>query len=71
MGETGNMKGSWDRQARCRNCGAEFVSNPMWAYRWNRDIFCSWKCLREEEKRRDAARKYRRSREDAAYDDTA
>ena len=70
MGETGKGKGTWYRRARCRNCGIEFVSNPVWAYRWNRDIFCSWKCLREQEKKRDAARKYR-SRENAAYDDTA
>ena len=36
----------------CRVCGKEFVAlyPHLWAYRRGEDYYCSWKCLRAEEK---------------------
>ena len=64
------------RSVKCRSCGKAFIPSPQWAYIWNRYYFCSWSCLREAERKRDAARVYKSKRESAeegleAYDDSA
>lgn len=34
---------------KCPQCGKEFYPTPHWAYRNNKTVWCSWKCLRENE----------------------
>jgi len=34
---------------RCPQCGKEFFPTAHWAYRNNKTVWCSWKCLRENE----------------------
>jgi len=34
---------------KCPQCGKEFFPTAHWAYRNNKTVWCSWKCLRENE----------------------
>jgi len=41
------LKGGASR--KCPQCGKEFFPTTHWAYRNNKTVWCSWKCLRENE----------------------
>ena len=53
---------------KCPNCGKGFWAFSDWAYRLrlygrpDRDYFCSWKCLREAEKRSDIEKEERKKK---------
>ena len=37
------------KKRSCPQCGKEFFPTRAWAYRNNKRVWCSWKCLREDE----------------------
>ena len=40
--------------SHCHVCKAEFYPTALWAYKRDKWFFCSWRCLREYERRKEA-----------------
>lgn len=53
MGYTVNehIYGTWANEKVCPICEKTFVVSPEWAYKMGPRWFCSWHCLRENERR--------------------